>query len=125
MPGSGGCWPSPAGSPSSDDLRGDDNKRPADPYDSHPTLAARVAYIATVPDRPAPGDTRPATALLREPERVSRAVTAWVNTNVLKQVPAELYEFDDVADPAPYARGRRALAASLSTPTLLASSRRY
>ena len=87
------------------DVRSDAGTEPGHPYDSHPSLPARIAHAATLPDRRPPGDTRPARTLLREPQAVEQRVTAVVNQRALCHVPDELYEFGPSLDAAPYVAG--------------------
>jgi Zn-dependent protease with chaperone function len=49
-------------------------ERERSPYDSHPSLADRLASIENQPDPDVPSDPRPATDLLRDPDRAARAV---------------------------------------------------
>ena len=47
-----------------------------DPYDSHPALRDRVAFLESLPDVEEGADTRPARVLLRDPDGVERAMSA-------------------------------------------------
>jgi Zn-dependent protease with chaperone function len=74
-----------------------------DPYDSHPSLAAWVEHVGQLPDRDAPGDDRPARALLRDAPAAERQVTDALNVRVLGALPQDRYSLDvEVLDPDPY-----------------------
>jgi Zn-dependent protease with chaperone function len=94
-----------------------DDGGPADPYDSHPRLAARLAAARRLPDRPARGDARPARALLLDGAAVERRVSDDVSSRVLQQVPEDLYAFGADLDPTPYVAPVDAEVAALSRAT--------
>ena len=74
-----------------------------DPYDSHPSLAARVAHVRQLPDRDAPGDDRPARALLRDAPAAERQVGDELCVRVLGALPQDLARMDvELLDPDPY-----------------------
>ncbi|HWH28667.1 MAG TPA: M48 family metallopeptidase [Mycobacteriales bacterium] len=99
-----------------DEVRTSD-EGPADPYDSHPTLTARLDHLSRLPDRMPPGDERPARALLREPESLERRVTEQVNASVLRELPRQRYAFAGELDATPYVAGLEGHAAALSRAT--------
>ena len=77
---------------------------PDDPYDSHPTLAARVEHVRQLPDRGAPGDDRLARALLRDAPATERQLTEDLNSRALSALPQDRYAFDAARlEPGPYA----------------------
>lgn len=77
-----------------------------DPYDSHPSLAARVAHVRQLPDRDAPGDDRSARALLRNAPAAERQVTDELGVRVLGALPQDRYRMDvELLDPDPYTVG--------------------
>lgn len=94
-----------------------DEGAPADPYDSHPSLAQRVAHVRSLPDRQPPGDRRPARLLLRDPDRVEQRLTSWLNGRLLRKVPEQLYAFTSAPDPAPYVAHLPGTATALSEAT--------
>ena len=74
-----------------------------DPYDSHPSMAARVDHVRSLPDRAAPGDGRSARTLLRDAATAERQVTEHVNARVLGDLPQGRVSLDvEVLDPDPY-----------------------
>jgi Zn-dependent protease with chaperone function len=94
-----------------------DDGGPADPYDSHPRLAARLAAARQLPDRPARGDARAARVLLVDVEAVERRVSDSVNAHVLRQLPEDRYSFGPRLDPTPYVAPVDAEVAALSRAT--------
>jgi hypothetical protein len=98
------------------EIRADEGE-PTDPYDSHPSLTARVAHVRTLPDRQPPGDDRPARLLLTQPDRVEQQVTGWLNGRLLRRVPEQLYAFTSTPDPAPYVAHLPGTATALSEAT--------
>lgn len=66
---------------------------PADPYDSHPTLAERIAFAATVESAPVPMDTTPASTLLDD----AAAVEAQLSSTMAPEG-VEAMTWDDVGD---------------------------
>lgn len=89
----------------------------ADPYDSHPSPAERLAAMQRVPDRPPPGDIRPARTLLREVQNLERRLTDTVSSRVLALLPAERYDLSGPLDPEPYVSGFAHDLAALSEAT--------
>ena len=97
---------------------------PADPYDSHPALSVRLAHVQGLPDRPAPGDDRPARVLLRDAEVLERRVTEDVNERVLRELPADRYSFAaEPLDATPYLGGVGDDAVELSRATAAVDGR--
>jgi Zn-dependent protease with chaperone function len=78
-------------------------EEPDDPYDSHPSLAARVEHVRQLPNREAPGDDRPARTLLRNAPAAERQVTDELNSRVLGALPQDRYALDaERLEPGPY-----------------------
>ena len=91
---------------------------PDDPYDSHPTLAARVEHVRQLPDRDAPGDDRPARTLLRDAQAAERQVTEELNSRVLAALPQDRYRFDaERLEPEPFTADLLAPVAALARAT--------
>jgi len=91
---------------------------PDDPYDSHPSLAARVQHVGQLPDREAPGDERPARTLLHDAPAAERLVTDEVNRRVLGALPEDRYPLDvELLDPDPYTADLLAPVAALARAT--------
>jgi Zn-dependent protease with chaperone function len=91
---------------------------PDDPYDSHPSLAARVQHVGQLPDRDAPGDDRPARTLLRDAPAAERQVTDELNSRVLGALPQDRYRLDvELLDPDPYTADLLAPVAALARAT--------
>jgi hypothetical protein len=93
-------------------------EEPDDPYDSHPTLAARVDHVRQLPDRDAPGDDRPARALLRDARAAERQVTDELSVRVLGALPQDRCPLDvELLDPDPYTADLLAPVAALARAT--------
>ena len=77
-------------------------------YDSHPSLAERVAHAATLPEGPSAGlDGRPARALLRDAEGIERQVSRLLTAEITGRRFDRLVEWDDPATAPLYAEGMR------------------
>lgn len=73
------------------DLLGQQPEQPAgkpDPYDTHPSLADRVAALRTQPARPA-SDSRPAAALLRNVEACERELFSMLSADLADLQPLD------------------------------------
>ena len=108
-----------------DDVRASAVQEEADdPYDSHPSLAARVANVRQLPDRDAPGDDRPARALLRDAPAAERQVTDELCVRVLGALPQDRYRMDvELLDPDPYTADLLAPVAALARATAAVDGR--
>jgi hypothetical protein len=95
-----------------------------DPYDSHPSLAARVSHVRQLPDRDAPGDDRPARTLLRDAAAAERQVTDALSRRVLGELPPDRYRMDgELLDPDPYTADLLAPVAALARATAVVDGR--
>ncbi|MDX6287226.1 MAG: hypothetical protein QOG53_2711 [Frankiales bacterium] len=71
---------------------------PGDPFDSHPTLGARIVAAKTVPDTAIASASHPARELLFDADTVETDMTDRISRQATGREPTERVDWDDAAD---------------------------